>query len=75
MSTPTILAQITAYVVQHQAPSQFMKALLAGEVPDAYSFAPPEAISVMREIMQTLDERVPREARGSYAAVDAWCSK
>jgi len=70
---PQLVAAVNGYVEQHASPgSGFLRAVLANDLYEAAGRAMPEHAVLIQPIVRYVFNAVPGNARGSYAAVDAW---
>lgn len=73
--TDNLADGITDYVRHHQRPGGFLCACIAGEWRDAIMLADTGSSLQLRTLVFIVEGMVPREARGSREAIDAWCAR
>lgn len=62
------------YADDHIRPGSFLCACIANNFTDAARLADALSWSLARLLVQAIARDVPPSARGSYAAIDAWCT-
>ena len=71
----TLAHGISQYVVRGQRPGDFLCCCLAGSWLNAILHADTGSLLQLAYVARFMDAHVPTEARGSEAAIVAWCEK